>query len=142
MSMTVTDFFAVPLARPEDTTMAEEHEERRSGSDRRSESALRAPSPWVDPRLWLTAMGLLLTVALAVLGYIAAQLQSINTSVQATRDMVLQVTSRQTAEIAAMEDRIKNLESAMVTQTQAYNFNFTTRLAAVEAKAGIKQRED
>lgn len=106
--------------------------ERRSGQDRRQ------PSAWANPMLYVGIMGLIITIGMGILGYIAAQLQSIQATVAGTRDTVLTVTARQAEELNSLRDRVAKLENFQSTQTQAYNFNFTTRLAVVEAKAGVK----
>lgn len=49
------------------------------------------------------------------------------------------ITTEQKGDIKALNDRVGKLEGFQATQEQAYNFNFTTRLARVEAKAGIQQ---
>lgn len=105
-----------------------EEEERRSGVERRG-------SGWNDPRTYIAILGIILAICTTILGYIASQLQDIRTSVQ----IVLTDTNRQDERLKALQDRVGKLESDMNTQMKAYNFNFSTRLAKVEAKAGIKQ---
>ena len=106
-------------------------------------------SPWSDPILWVTVCGILLTIFIAILSFIWAQLASINAALEGarteqrlTRDAVLVVTTRQEADSRSIDDRVKKLENAMDTQSKAYNFNFTTRLAAIEAKIGFKQQQE
>lgn len=119
-------------------------DERRSESPGRRESDHK-PSPWVDPRLWASVLGLFLTIVMGLLSYISSQLASVNADVKAmnayvkaTNDAVLVVTTKQAADDEALRERVAKLESAVATQQQAYNFNFTTRLAVVESRAGIK----
>lgn len=122
----------------------DENEDRRSGHDRRQNSDSTEShrlNLWANPQLWLSVMGLLLTIGMAVLGYIASQLSTIQASVQTTRDLVLQSTAKQTAEITELRGRIEKLENDMDTQTKAYNYNITTRLAVVEAKIGVSRKE-
>lgn len=98
----------------------------------------RRESAWQDPRTWVSVLGILLTIALAILGFIASQLASINQSVQSTRDAVLIVTTRQEADNKSLTERVQKLENAMVAQEKGFNFNFTTRLAGVEAQLKVK----
>jgi hypothetical protein len=71
-----------------------------------------------------------------------AQLVAISADVRSTRDLILTTQTKQTADIAALTERMSKVENAMSTQQQAYNFNFTTRLAAIEAKTGIKSSKE
>jgi septal ring factor EnvC (AmiA/AmiB activator) len=41
-------------------------------------------------------------------------------------------------EVKALGERVSKAENALSVQQQAYNFNFTSRLAAVEARLGLK----
>jgi hypothetical protein len=100
----------------------------------------RRESAWRDPRTWLAFAALLIAVGTTLLGFIASQLTAINQSVKTTHDIVLTVTTRQAAEIKALEERLAKAESAIDTQNKAYNFNFTTRLAGVEAALKLKQK--
>lgn len=110
-------------------------EETRAMADRRE-------SAWSDPRLWVSVGAVALTIVLAVLGYIAALLSSISASVQTTRDAVIVVTTRQEKDSEALRERLVKVEAAVSTQEKAYNFNFTTRLAKVEAVLGIKSEKE
>lgn len=65
-----------------------------------------------------------------------AQLIAISADVRSTRDLILTTQTKQTAEIAALTERVDKSEKMLATQ-QAYNFNFTTRLANTEARVGI-----
>lgn len=105
----------------------------------------RRESVWSDPRLWVSVCSILLTLVLALVTFLVAKLSAFDTSLQSTRDLVLIVQTRQDAERAAstakdqaLEARLARVESMLATQQQAYNFNFSTRLAGVEAKLGIK----
>lgn len=98
----------------------------------------RRDSVWNDPRLWVSICGVLLTLVLFTVGFVAAQLSSIKDSVQSSRDAITVVTTRQATENEALRDRVSKLENFMTIQQQAYNYNVTTRLAVVEAKNGIK----
>jgi hypothetical protein len=111
-------------------------DERRSETPGRRESD--AKSAWNDPRFWLSVLSFMMIIVLALLGYISSQLAAVNAYVKATNDAVLIVTTKQAADAKSIEDRVSKLENAVTTQQQAYNFNFTTRLANVEARAGIK----
>lgn len=114
--------------------------DRREGeADRRhSDNA----SAWRDPRTWLAFAAILVAIGTTLLGYIASQLSTINASVKVTHDIVLRETTRQAAEIKALEERLAKAENAIDTQNKAYNFNFTTRLAGVEAALRIKQKSN
>lgn len=118
--------------------------DRREGEpDRRERNGA-----WSDPRLWVSICGLLLVIVMALLGYISAQLRDINKSVaetnaqlQSTRDAMLVATTQQGGEIKSIERRLTTAENQIETQRAAYNFNFTTRLAQIEARLGIKAKE-
>jgi hypothetical protein len=113
--------------------------DRREGeADRRHPETVSA---WRDPRLWLTFSGLLLTVGMALLGFIASMLISISAAVKTTNDLVLTETTRQAAEIKALEERVAKTEADIGSQTRAFNFHFTTRLARLEAAVGVKSQE-
>jgi hypothetical protein len=109
--------------------------------DRRTGHERRHLSPWQNPQIYISFAALMLTLVLTVLGVIASQLNTISNSLQSTRDIMLTVTTRQTTEIQNLGERVKSLENAMETQSKAYNFNFSTRLAVVEAKAGVRPRK-
>jgi BMFP domain-containing protein YqiC len=115
--------------------------------DRREEDHNRSheSSKWANPSLWVSVCGLLLTITLATFGFIASKLSTIDASIQSTRDevqstrtAVVAVTTRQERDNGALEARIENLENAINVQQNAFNFNFTTRLATAEAKVGIR----
>lgn len=125
---------------PNESTTAAMDDDRRSETPGRRESD-RQQSPWNDPRLWVAVCGIMLTIVLALLGFISSQLAQINASVKATNDAVLIVTTKQEADNKSIEDRVKKLEDAVTTQQQAYNYNFTTRLAGVEAAVKINRKE-
>lgn len=115
--------------------------------DRRSETPGRRDSDaprtaWNDPRFWLSVLSFMMIIVLALLGYISSQLAAVNAYVKATNDAVLIVTTKQAADAKSIEDRVSKLENAVTVQQQAYNFNFTGRLAVVEARAGLKPRGD
>jgi hypothetical protein len=116
-------------------------DERRSETPGRRESDSK-PSAWNDPRFWLSVLGIILTIVLTLLAYITNQLAAINAYQKSTNDAVLIVTTKQAADNKSIEERVSKLENAVTTQQQAYNFNFTTRLAVVEAKAGVKPKGD
>lgn len=108
--------------------MDEERDERRSGTDRRSHSG------WSDPKTWVSIVAVLLSIVIALSGYLAATLSTIKDNVQT----IVVSTAKQEEKMKAVEDRVKKLEDFESTQREAYNFNFTTRLAVVEAKTGVK----
>lgn len=110
--------------------------------DDRRQSARRESdrSVWSNPQLWVSICTVLLTLAITILGFIASQLSQMNARLQATSDTMLTSTTRQSAEISSLAARIDKLENAMDTQTKAYNFNLSTRLAVVEAKTGVKPK--
>lgn len=127
--------------------------ERRNGADRR-EADRREPVGWEK---WKTIVAFA-SLLLAIIGgfwtiaqregdraremiEMRAKLDAISSGVASTHDLILTTTTKQTAQIEALTERTKNLENAMETQTKAYNFQFTTRLAVVEARAGVKQKE-
>jgi len=116
-------------------------DERRSETPGRRDSDAKTTA-WSDPRFWLSVLGVILTIVLTLLAYITNQLAAINAYQKSTNDAVLIVTTKQAADNKSMEERVSKLENAMTAQLQAYNFNFTTRLAVVEAKAGVKQKEE
>lgn len=65
----------------------------------------RRESAFNDPRFWVSVTAVLLTISLAVLGYIASQLSSISSDVRA---MVV-TTTKQTQEIEALrKDQARN----------------------------------
>lgn len=113
-------------------------EERRNGPDDRRE---RMPS-WLTPPFILTLVVQLVTVVTIVVSTRAdaantrekvAELKGQVTTLQS----LVQVTTEQRGDIKALNDRMAKAENAIETQTKAYNFNFSTRLAVVEAKSGI-----
>lgn len=138
----MTQFGAVARLLPQldepETTDAMD-DERRSGDAGRRESDAKA-SAWNDPRFWLSVLGIILTIVLTLLAYITNQLAAINAYQKSTNDAVLIVTTKQAADNKSLEDRVAKLENATTIQQSAYNFNFTTRLAVVEAKAGVKPK--
>ncbi len=128
-----------PVAEPIELAMDEERrDDRRSDNLGRRESD---HSPWRDPKLWVSVLGVVLVIVLALLGYISTQLAQINASVKSTNDAVLIVTTKQASEQKSLEDRVAKLESAITTQQQAYNFNFTSRLAGVEAALKMNRQD-
>jgi hypothetical protein len=115
--------------------------EDRREADRREDDRIRAAArdnPWNKPALWLGVLGVLLTIVMAIMGFIASQLASISTIVQSTRDAVIVVTTRQERDNVALDQRVQKLETAVETQQKAYNFNFTSRLATAEAQLGLQ----
>lgn len=114
----------------------------------------RRSSDWREPKFWV-AVGSLCVVLIGGFWTIASRegeksrqlaemnqsLAAISADVRNTRDLVLTNTTKTTADMAAMSERVGKLETAMTAQQQAYNFNFTSRLAAVEARVGIKSKE-
>jgi hypothetical protein len=109
----------------------------------------RRESVWNDPKLWVSVCGLLLTLVLTAFTFLNSKLSSIDSSLQSTRDLVLVVQTRQESEratadakTAAIIERLSKVETAVDTQQRAYNFHFSNRLAAVEAKNGIKPQKE
>jgi Tfp pilus assembly protein PilO len=114
--------------------------ERPRGTDRRS--------AWTDPRfvvpiviqffmMLVAVVTMAVTMRLTVSG-LAEKIAELKGQVTTLQSLVT-TTTEQKGKIEAITDRVSKLENFQETQTKAYNFNFTTRLAAVEARAGIKQ---
>lgn len=96
-----------------------------------------APSGWSDPKNWLAASGLLITIGLFVMGIIANQLIAISTNLQAQAIAAAKLVTR--------VDRIESDVSQVKTDTREidkkvdgnektqrdYNFNLSTRLATL-----------
>ena len=83
-----------------------------------------------DPRFWVSLTAVLLTVGLAILGGIYSKLNTIESG-----QMVLLVgQAKQDERLKAYEERLKNVEGSMETQTKAYNYNFNSRLSETEAE--------
>ncbi len=114
-----------------------EHETTR-GRDRRS--------AWTDPHFWVSIfiqalIGLVAATTMVVttrrdisdLSKEIAELHGQVTTLQA----LVTITTEQKGKMEALTERVTKLESFQGTQEQAYNFNFTTRLAKVEARTGI-----
>lgn len=110
------------------------------GGDRRS--------AWTDPHFWIP-IAIQALISFAAIVTIVANTRSDIVSLKSTIDELKgQVTTLQSfatasieqkGDIKALDARVGRLEGFQTTQTEAYNFNFSTRLARVEAKAGIQQ---
>lgn len=122
----------------ETTNSAAMEDERHNNTPGRRENR----SPWNDPRTWVGICALMLTILSALLGFISTQLAQINASIKSTNDAVLIVTTKQTGDNKSLEDRVAKLENAVTTQQQAYNFNFASRLAGVEAALKLNQGQN
>lgn len=120
----------------------DETREERRGGDRRS--------AWSDPHFWVpiiiqavmalvTLTTIVVTTRLSISG-INEKIAELRGQVTTLQNLV-QVTTEQKGDIQAIKDRVGKLENFESTQREAYNLNFTTRLARVEASAGIPPAE-
>lgn len=110
------------------------------GGDRRS--------AWTDPHFWIPIC-IQALISFAAIVTIVANTRSDITSLKETiaelrgqvtmLQSLVTVTTEQKGDLKALDARVGKLESFESTQTQAYNYNFTTRLAGVEAKVGIQR---
>lgn len=98
--MTSTPF---PHAVPKGEAMSETPPyEQRSGENRRQHS-----SPFADPKLWVSFSAILLTIFLALFGYIATQLAQISATVQA----VSLVTTKNETQIEQLKRELDQLRA-------------------------------
>lgn len=110
------------------------------GGDRRS--------AWTDPHFWVPIVIQAIISFAAIVTIVAntrSDLVSLKSKIDelkgqvATLQSLATVTTEQKGDIKALDARVGKLENFESTQTQAYNYNFTTRLAGVEAKVGIQR---
>jgi hypothetical protein len=112
------------------------------GADRRS--------AWTDPHFWVP-IAIQALISFAAIVTIIANTRSDITTLTRTIDelkgqvstlqSLATVTTEQRGDIKALDARVGKLENFESTQTQAYNFNFSTRLAGVEAKVGVRRAD-
>lgn len=110
------------------------------GADRRS--------AWTDPHFWIP-IGIQALISFAAIVTIVANTRSDITGLKETiaelrgqvtmLQSLVTVTTEQKSDLKALDARVGKLENFESTQTQAYNYNFTTRLAGVEAEVGIQR---
>lgn len=109
------------------------------GPDRRS--------AWSDPRFFVPLLVQFVSTILAVAVIIIAarsDMASLRERVAEIRGQVTalesltKTTIEQKDRLDAIDERLKKVENAVTVQQAAYNFNFTSRLVAVEVRAGIK----
>lgn len=109
------------------------------GADRRS--------AWNDPRFFAPMLFTLLSTVVSITVIISSgrsEIANVREQISELRGQVAALqslastTTQQKTEIEEMKQEIAELKTQMTTQQQAYNFNFSTRLATVEAKCGIK----
>lgn len=115
-----------------------EHEGR--GADRRS--------AWTDPHFWMpiiiNAVASLIAIV-TIVNNTHSDIVSLKEKIAELRGQVSTLqslattTTEQKGKMEALTDRVVKLENFKDTQEQAYNFNFTTRLAGAEARLGISQ---
>lgn len=119
----------------------EENEDRRSGPNDRREIP-----QWLTPPFLLQLIVQFVAVVAIIVSTRAdaansrekiAELRGQVTSLQS----LVQVTTEQKGDITALKDRMTKAENAIDTQIKAYNYDFTTRLARIEAKNGILTKE-
>lgn len=113
------------------------------GADRRS--------AWNDPRF---VVPLLMSFFMAVISTVVSvtiivnsqrsDISNVKEQIAELRGQVVALqslattTTEQKGQISAVLDRMAKLENAVNIQQASYNFNFTSRLVAVEVRAGIK----
>lgn len=116
--------------------MPSEHER---GSDRRS--------AWTDPHFWMPIIINVVASLIAIVTIVNnthSDVVSLKEKIAELRGQVttlqslVTVTTEQKGKIEALTDRVGKLENFQSTQEQAYNFNFTTRLARAEEHLGIR----
>jgi len=117
-----------------------EHEGR--GADRRS--------AWTDPHFWMPLVIQAVISLIAIVTIVNKTGNDITILKEKVDELKGQVTTLQTlatstietkGDIKALTDRVGKLENAQETQEKAYNINFTTRLARVEARQGISAKQ-
>jgi len=115
--------------------------ERRSGEDRRAEPAPpKSPSPWSDPRLWVSITGVLLTICLTIGGFIASKLSSIDSAMQHLLVSQTETTTRQTEQIATLQrqqaEQKAQSDKDRADQT-AYNYDLMKQLTQIKTAMSI-----
>lgn len=108
-------------------------------------------SAWTDPHFWVP-IAIQALISFAAIVTIVTNTRSDIISVKekiaelrgqvTTLQSLVTITTEQKGKLDAIEERLKKMENFRDTQEQAYNFNFTTRLAKVEARSGITSKKD
>jgi hypothetical protein len=115
-----------------------EHSVKR-GADRRS--------AWSDPRFFvpllsqlvatIVSVTIIITVARSDISNVKEKIAELRGQVSALESLT-KTTIEQKDRLDAIDARLKKVEDAVTVQQAAYNFNFTSRLVAVEVRAGIR----
>lgn len=98
-----------------------------------------SPSPWADPRLWISVMALLLTVALYLLTSIYTKLQSIDVAVQG----MVKTNAEQGVKVENLKDDMRDVKGRMSkveSDLKDYNFNIAGRLGALEGGQPVARK--
>jgi hypothetical protein len=125
----------------EGAALAEEQQsDRRSGDDRRAspqEQAAKSPSAWSDPRTWVSICGILLTICMAIGGFLMAKLSSIEAAMQALLISTTVTTTQHNERISQLQaDNAKlhaQIDKMMADQT-AYNFDLSKQMTIVNER--------
>lgn len=109
--------------------MADEREERRSGEDRREESSSK-PSVWQNPGLWVSILGLLLSVCVLIGSFISKQLSDLHADLQRLNDTQIRTFTEQGKDIGFLKDAQRGIHDDMRDQN-AYNLNMATKMTEI-----------
>jgi|GEM_PF-3055905 len=118
-----------------------EHETPHRGGDRRS--------AWTDPHFWMPLVIQAIISLVAIVTIVAntrSDVSSLKETIAELRGQVtalqslVTITTEQKGKMEALEGRVTKLENFQETQEKAYNINFTTRLARVEARQGVSTK--
>jgi septal ring factor EnvC (AmiA/AmiB activator) len=121
-----------------------EAQERRSGDDRRESAppvAVKPPSAWADPRTWISICGILLTICLAIGGFIASKLSSIDSAMQHLLVSQTETTTRQTEQINQLREKQAEFQGKLdktIADQTAYNYDLMKQLTAIKTEMSIR----
>lgn len=87
----------------------------------------------------VVSITVIVTVARSDISSLRERIAEIRGQVTALEQLT-KTTIEQKDRLDAIDERLKKVENAVTVQQAAYNFNFTSRLVAVEVRAGIKSQ--
>jgi len=116
--------------------LAENGQAKYDGPDRRT----GAVSAWQDPRFYLSAAALLLTIVLALFGYIATQISTISATLatlsrdSGKQDVRLDKLEEWKKERESKDDKVVERMDSIAHREDDYHYNLSQRLSVIEGQ--------